>query len=61
MRGNLSIESYLLKKKKALTAVSRPLLDCMYGEYWFRLSRLSMVVIGSFASYTKTKPMESAV
>jgi hypothetical protein len=33
----------------------------MDGEYWFRLSRLSMVVIGSFASYTKTKSVESAV
>jgi hypothetical protein len=36
-------------------------LDCMYGEYWFRLSHLSMMVIGSFASYTKTKSVESAV
>ncbi len=36
-------------------------LDCVYGEYWFRLSRLSMMVIGSFASYTKTKSVESAV
>ncbi len=33
----------------------------MYGEYWFRLSRLAMMVIGSFASYTKTKSVESAV
>jgi hypothetical protein len=33
----------------------------MYGEYWFRLFRLSMMVIGSFASYTKTKSVESAV
>ncbi len=33
----------------------------MYGEYWFRLSRLYMKVIGSFASYTKTKSVESAV
>jgi hypothetical protein len=41
--------------------VSRPLLRLMYGEYWFRLSRLSMMVIGSFASYTKTKSVESAV
>ncbi len=32
----------------------------MYGEYWFRLPRLSMMVIGSFASYTKTKSVESA-
>jgi hypothetical protein len=30
-------------------------------RYWFRLSRLSMMVIGSFASYTKTKSVESAV
>jgi hypothetical protein len=43
------------------TLVSRPLLRLMYGEYWFRLSRLSMLVIGSFASYTKTKSVESAV
>ncbi len=42
-------------------SVSRPLLRLMYGEYWFRLSRLSMMVIGSFASYTKTKLVESAV
>ncbi len=35
--------------------------DCLYGEYWFSLSRLSMMVIGSFASYTKTKSVESAV
>jgi hypothetical protein len=41
--------------------VSRPLLRLMCGEYWFRLSRLSMMVIGSFASYTKTKSVESAV
>ncbi len=41
--------------------LSRPLLRLMYGEYWFRLSRLSMMVIGSFASYTKTKSVESAV
>ncbi len=41
--------------------MSRPLLRLMYGEYWFRLSRLSMMVIGSFASYTKTKSVESAV
>ncbi len=41
--------------------VSCPLLDCMYGEYWFRLSRLSIMVIGSFTSYTKTKSVESAV
>jgi hypothetical protein len=41
--------------------LSRPLLRLMYGEYWFRLSRLSMMVIGSFASYTKTKLVESAV
>jgi hypothetical protein len=41
--------------------VSRPLLRLMYGEYWFRLSRLSMMVIGSFASYTKTESVESAV
>ncbi len=41
--------------------MSRPLLRLMVGEYWFRLSRLSMMVIGSFASYTKTKSVESAV
>ncbi len=41
--------------------VSRPLLRLMYGEYWFRLSRLFMMVIGSIASYTKTKSVESAV
>ncbi len=41
--------------------VSRPLLRLMYGKYWFRLSHLSMMVIGSFASYTKTKSVESAV
>ncbi len=35
--------------------------DLMFGVYWFRLSLLSMVVIGSFASYTKTKSVESAV
>ncbi len=33
----------------------------MYGEYLFRLSRLSVMVIGSFASYTKAKSVESAV
>jgi hypothetical protein len=41
-------------------SMSCPLLRLMYGEYWFRLSRLSMIVIGSFASYTKTKSVESA-
>jgi hypothetical protein len=30
-------------------------------RYWFRLSRLSIMVIGSFASYAKTKSVESAV
>jgi hypothetical protein len=43
------------------SALSCPLLDCKYGEYWFSLSRLSMMVIGSIASYTKTKSVESAV
>jgi hypothetical protein len=43
------------------TALSRPLLRLMVGEYWFCLSCLSMMVIGSFASYTKTKSVESAV
>jgi hypothetical protein len=38
-----------------------PSARLMYGEYWFRLSCLSMMVIGSFASYTKTKSVESAV
>jgi hypothetical protein len=38
-----------------------PSARMMYGEYWFRLSRLSMMVIGSIASYTKTKLVESAV
>jgi hypothetical protein len=38
-----------------------PSARLMYGEYWFRLSGLSMMVIGSFASYTKTKSVESAV
>jgi hypothetical protein len=41
--------------------LSHPLLRLMYGEYWFRLSCLSMMVIGSFAPYTKTKSVESAV
>jgi hypothetical protein len=41
--------------------LSHPLRRLMYGEYWFRLSRLSIMVIGSFASYTKTKSVESAV
>jgi hypothetical protein len=41
--------------------LSRPLLRLMYGEYWFCLSRLSMMVTGSFAFYTKTKSVESAV
>ncbi len=41
--------------------MSRPLLRLMCGEYWLPLSRLSMMVIGSFASYTKTKSVESAV
>jgi hypothetical protein len=35
--------------------------DCMYGEYWFRLSRYVYDVNRSFASYTKTKSVESAV
>ncbi len=47
--------------RKLDTVMSCPLLRLMYGEYWFRLSRLSMMVIGSFASYTKTKSVESAV
>jgi hypothetical protein len=38
-----------------------PSARLMYGEYWFCLSRLSMMVIGSFASFTKTKSVESAV
>jgi hypothetical protein len=44
-----------------LVELSRPLLRLMYGEYRFRLSRFSKMVIGSFASYTKTKSVESAV
>jgi hypothetical protein len=38
-----------------------PSARLMYGEYWFRQSHLSMMVIGSFASHTKTKSVESAV
>jgi hypothetical protein len=45
----------------AVFYMSRPLLRLMYGEYWFCLSHLSMMVIGSFASYPKTKSVESAV
>jgi hypothetical protein len=55
---------YIYKDKQIWSpqkVLSRPLLRLMYGEYWFRLSRLSMMVIGSFASYTKTKSVESAV
>jgi hypothetical protein len=44
-----------------LIEVSCPLLRLMDEEYWFCLSRLSMMVIGSFASYTKTKSVESSV
>ncbi len=44
-----------------LLLVVSPSARLMYGEYWFCLSRLSMMVIGSFASYTKTKSVESAV
>jgi hypothetical protein len=47
--------------KRLKDNLSRRLLRLMYGEYWFRLSRLSMMVIDSFASYTKTKSVESAV
>jgi hypothetical protein len=35
--------------------------DCLYGEYWFRLSRYVYDGNRSFASYTKTKLVESAV
>jgi hypothetical protein len=56
--SKLSYHSLTVFQDKLL---SRPLLRLMYGEYWFRLSRLSMMVIGSFASYTETKLVESAV
>jgi hypothetical protein len=52
---------YTQINKKLKELVTRPLLRLMYGEYWFRLSRLPMMVIGSFASYTKTKSVKSAV
>ncbi len=51
----------LLEERGRVFRLSRPLLRLMYGEYWFRQSRLSMMVIGSFASYTKTKSVKSAV
>jgi hypothetical protein len=35
--------------------------DCLYGEYWFRLSRYVYDGNRSFASFTKTKSVESAV
>ena len=47
--------------KLNIVIIVSPSARLMYGEYWFRLSRLSMMVIGSFASYTKTKSVESAV
>jgi hypothetical protein len=72
-KGNLYSKSYFkhvaIQFANADIEVGKPMhrdclalcLDCMYGQYWFRLSRLSMMVIGSFASYTKTKSVESAV
>jgi hypothetical protein len=63
----LILKRIVLTKVKVLTrwsdtfSLSRPLLRLMYGEYWFRLSRLSMMVIGSLTSYTMTKSVESAV
>jgi hypothetical protein len=35
--------------------------DCLYGEYWFHLSRYVYDDNRSFASYTNTKSVESAV
>ena len=35
--------------------------DCLYGEYWFRLFRYVYDGNRSFAAYTKTKSVESAV
>ncbi len=35
--------------------------DCLYGEYWFHLSRYVYDGNRSFASYTKTKSVESVV
>ncbi len=46
------LNHYTIVSPSALIAVWR---------YWFRLSHLSIMVIGSFASYTKTKSVESAV
>ncbi len=56
----LNIYDSMLTEGLLIDTVS-PSARLMYGEYWFRLSRLSMMVIGSFASYTKTKLVESAV
>jgi hypothetical protein len=47
-------------QKHFLVTVS-PSAQIAVWRYWFHLSRLSMMVIGSFASYTKTKSVESAV
>jgi hypothetical protein len=60
MKGRWA-DSYKRYVEDKWAELSRPLLRLMVREYWFRLSRLSMMVIGSFASYTKTKSVESAV
>ncbi len=56
----VTVRAVRYKYNKLFVSVS-PSARLMYGEYWFLLSRLSMMVIGSFASYTKTKSVESAV
>ncbi len=53
-------EPALKNPEDKILHVSPSALIAMW-RYWFRLSRLSIMVIGSFASYTKTKSVESAV
>jgi hypothetical protein len=57
----MTIMLMIIMTKMLMIITVSPSARLMYGEYWFRLSRLSMMVIGSFASYTKTKSVESAV
>jgi hypothetical protein len=61
IEGRLKGDRWEIDGIKNQDLIVSPSARLMYGEYWFRLSHLSMMLIGSFASYTKTKSVESAV
>jgi hypothetical protein len=57
----LFFRAYYVEDKCFSEVVSRPLLKIATWRYWFRLSRDVYDGNRSFASYTKTKTVESDV